>query len=133
MTATPALTPGQLALLRTELQARRRELAQALALHQGSTSRVAHAREVLLQDADDAPQRDAEREVDQAITEHDIAELAAMDDALARMDKPGYGRCIACGDDIPFDRLKAAPQALRCVACEGALESAEGRGRAARL
>jgi len=29
-----------------------------------------------------------------------------------------YGVCADCAADIPFDRLKAEPWALRCVACE---------------
>jgi RNA polymerase-binding transcription factor DksA len=30
---------------------------------------------------------------------------------------PAFGLCVDCGNAIPFDRLQAKPQALRCVAC----------------
>lgn len=133
MTANALLTSGQLALLGAELEARRKSLAEALDLHQGHGSRVTHAREVLKQDDDDAPQRDADREVDQAITEHDISEIAAIDAALARLHSPEYGRCTDCGEGIAFDRLRAAPQALRCVACERRHEAAGGPVQHARL
>jgi DnaK suppressor protein len=133
MTAHAPLTPGQLALLGAELAARRKSLAEALDLHQDHHTRVAHAREVLTQDGDDAPQRDAEREVDQAITEHDISEIAALDAALARLHSPDYGRCADCAEAIAFDRLRAAPQALRCVACERRHEAAQVHAQHARL
>lgn len=133
MTTPTLLTPAQRALLDADLQARRRALAEALALHQGRESRPAHAREVLLQDGDDAPQRDADREVDQAITEQDIAELAALDAALLRIGTPAYGRCEACAEAIPFDRLRAAPEALRCVPCEREHEARLLHGQHARL
>ncbi len=37
------------------------------------------------------------------------------------------GRCVDCGVDIPFDRLKAEPWALRCVDCASARERAAAR------
>ena len=33
------------------------------------------------------------------------------------------GVCTDCAEDIPFDRLKVEPWALRCVACEARHES----------
>jgi RNA polymerase-binding transcription factor DksA len=29
-----------------------------------------------------------------------------------------YGRCADCGLEIPFERLKAEPAALRCIDCQ---------------
>ncbi|OYU46583.1 MAG: hypothetical protein CFE44_01340 [Burkholderiales bacterium PBB4] len=34
-----------------------------------------------------------------------------------------YGLCAVCGSAIPDARLRAAPQALRCVACQTATEA----------
>jgi RNA polymerase-binding protein DksA len=43
--------------------------------------------------------------------------LAAIDEALARLDEGGYGRCEGCGQPIAPERLAARPTATRCVAC----------------
>jgi RNA polymerase-binding transcription factor DksA len=121
-TTTPArpgagLTAGQRALLEAELTRRRHALESRLALHHGGTTRAEHAHELLHQDGDDAPQRDAERSVDLALSELETQELGAVHQALRRVHEADYGLCRDCGDAIPFDRLKVEPQALHCVAC----------------
>ena len=118
------LTAGQRALLQAELELRQEELRRQLAVHQEGRTRVEHARDVLAQDYDDAPQRAMDREVDQALTEFDTQELGAIGRALQRVHDDDFGLCIACGGEIPFDRLKIEPQALRCVTCESRRESA---------
>lgn len=112
--------------LRAELLKRREALLGTLALHQGEASRVQHAREILLQDGDDGPQRDADREVDLAFTDHERHELAEIGAALQRLDSDDYGVCSDCGADIPLARLQVQPQALRCVACESRQEGRRG-------
>ena len=118
------LTVGQRALLQAELELRQEELRRQLAVHQEGRTRVEHARDVLAQDYDDAPQRAMDREVDQALTEFDTQELGAIGRALQRVHDDDFGLCIDCGGEIPFDRLKIEPQALRCVTCESRRESA---------
>ena len=46
--------------------------------------------------------------------------------ALRRVQGEDYGLCADCGGTIAFDRLRLEPWALRCVACESALESRYG-------
>jgi DnaK suppressor protein len=106
------LTAGQHALLESALQQQLQQIDRRLAEHLGGTSRAEHARQVLQQDGDDAPQRDAERELDQALGDRDTMALGAVSAALARLRDT----------EIPFDRLKVEPWALRCVACQTALE-----------
>ena len=118
------LTAGQRALLQTDLAQRLKQLDGRLAAHHGGLSRAEHAREVLEQDGDDAPQREGERELDQALSDLETQELGAVSLALARIESGHYGRCADCDADIPFDRLKAEPWALRCVACETRHETA---------
>ena len=121
------LTPAQHALLQDELERRRERLAGQLAEHLHGQSRAERAREVLLQDGDDAPQRLPERDIAAALTEHEQRELAAVNAALARLARGDYGSCAGCGADIPFDRLKAEPWALRCVPCAQRAEAAAAR------
>jgi DnaK suppressor protein len=52
-----------------------------------------------------------------ALLEQARAHLAAIDDALTRLDEGGYGRCESCGQPIAPERLAARPTATRCVAC----------------
>jgi DnaK suppressor protein len=115
---------------RTELEAalRRRqgELDRRLAAHNGGASRAEHARDVLLQDGDDAPQREADRELDMALSDREIVELGEVSRALQRLRAEEYGHCSDCGNPIPFDRLQVEPQAQRCVACETQHERSAG-------
>ena len=123
---SPFLSPGQRALLQQVLQMRQHELDRRIALHPGGASRVEQARAGLQQDGDDAPQRDADREIDLARVDREIEELGAVSDALARVHDASFGQCADCGAAIPFDRLKLEPWALRCVACQGQRERSQG-------
>jgi DnaK suppressor protein len=116
------LTAGQRALLESSLQLRQHQLDRRLAEHHGGVSRAEHAHDMLEQDGDDAPQREGERELDLALSDLETRELGAVSQALARLQSGSYGVCAECASEIPFDRLKAEPWALRCVACESRLE-----------
>lgn len=121
------LTAGQRALLQSDLEQRQKQLDGRLAAHHGGLSRAEHAREVLQQDGDDAPQRAGEREVDMALSDLETRELGAVSQALTRLGGGQYGICADCASDIPFDRLRAEPWALRCVPCETKHETAAAR------
>ena len=112
------LTAGQRAQLKELLELRAHELDGRLARELDQGSRATHARDVLLQDNDDAPQRAEAREIDLARTDRELHELGAVSRALAGLERPDYGQCVDCGGVIPFDRLKAEPWAQRCVPCE---------------
>lgn len=120
---TSHLTAGQRALLEAALVQRQHQLDRRLAEHHEGLSRVAHAREVLLQDGDDAPQRENARATDLAVTDLETQALGAVSQALKRVHEPGFGVCVDCGQDIPFDRLKVEAWALRCVGCESLREA----------
>jgi DnaK suppressor protein len=121
------LTLGQHALLEAVLLRRQHELDRRLVEHQGGLSRVEHAREVLAQDSDDVSHREAERELDMAISDRELVELGAVSAALLRLKDERFGLCTDCGEVIAFDRLKIEPWALRCVACAGRREQSVGR------
>lgn len=57
--------------------------------------------------------------------------LVALDRALERLDRGGYGRCGVCGGPIPAERLEVLPAATACVGCAAAKRrSRGGRGQA---
>ena len=121
------LNTEQRTLLEKALLDQRAQIGAQRARHLGTDTRAEHAREVLQQDGDDAPQRDADREVDFAVADREALELAAIDAALARLAAGRYGRCGNCGEDIPLARLQLEPQALRCIACETERERGQPR------
>jgi RNA polymerase-binding transcription factor DksA len=57
------------------------------------------------------------------LAETDAAALAAIDAALARMDRGQYGICAVCGGEITRDRLRALPEAVECADCAELAES----------
>ena len=116
------LTAGQRSQLRELLELRQHELDRRVAEHGGLQGRSEHACEVLLQEGDDAPQRDADREVDLARSDAELRELGQVSAALARLNEPGFGCCLDCGAAIGLDRLRVEPWALRCVACQATRE-----------
>ncbi len=75
--------------------------------------------------ADQPPQADfaeqaTDAENDQVLDALDSsirAEMAQIENTIARIDRGEYGRCELCGNSIPLKRLEAVPQATRCVAC----------------
>lgn len=125
--ATSHLSPVDRAALTAELQERRQGLDRQLAEQLAGQTRAEAARELLLQDGDDAPQRDADREVALARADRELAELGRISQALQRVQAPDYGLCTDCGAAIPLARLRVEPWAERCVACESAHEGAPQR------
>lgn len=73
---------------------------------------------------DPQAQANTERDLELALDEHETAELRRIDAALQRAALGTYGRCIACGTTIPEARLRATPDAERCIDCQSALEDA---------
>ncbi len=80
-----------------------------------------------MEDTDDWAAADAMAAHDIALVSRDLAELANVEQALARLANGTYGECVDCGNPIPYPRLAAHPAAKRCVACQ---ESAEKREKA---
>lgn len=116
--------PSAHGALRDKLVAQRAELLARTAFERGGVMGRAEVAATRYEIApSDNAQLRTERETNFAMSEHETAELADIDRALAQMDKGDYGVCIDCGATIPAPRLLAAPTALRCIACQSAYES----------
>ena len=120
------LSPAQITELQQALETRQAEIQARLTEMQGGKSRVEHAREVLQQDGDDAPQRDSDREVSLATSDMGAVDLARVNGALARIANGTYGLCDACDCPIPYARLQVEPQTQHCVACKSEWEKNQG-------
>jgi RNA polymerase-binding transcription factor DksA len=57
-------------------------------------------------------------DLDHADVGRDLTELRGLEAARARMTDGSYGVCASCGGDIGFERLRANPVAVRCIACQ---------------
>ncbi|HEU0305301.1 MAG TPA: TraR/DksA C4-type zinc finger protein [Gaiellaceae bacterium] len=58
-----------------------------------------------------------DREIDYSLEEASNHVLAAIDEALVRLDRETYGNCVTCGRPIGDDRLRAIPYATQCIDC----------------
>lgn len=76
-----------------------------------------------------ADEAEAERAADVYLAEIEIdrARLEQIDQALARLSDGRYGVCEDCRDEIPRARLLALPTAVRCAACQSAIEAHQRR------
>lgn len=52
-------------------------------------------------------------------------EVGQIDAALSRIDAGTYGVCVDCGEDIPVERMRVLPFALRDADCEARREAEE--------
>jgi len=57
-------------------------------------------------------------DLDQAELSRDVDELRGLEAAHERIANGDYGVCVDCGRDIGFERLRATPSAIRCIACQ---------------
>lgn len=105
-------------------------LAQISAQRGGLRSRADVAAEHFAR-ADDSPAQVAsERDVEFALNERETAELGQIAAALERLDLGTYGRCADCGGPIAPSRLRAKPEAARCLACQERAEQLPQYARA---
>ena len=97
-------------------------LAQLASLRGGAIGRVEASAEHFERAEDSRAQMETERDLEFALDARESAELDAVDAALKRIEDGVYGICVDCGADIPAPRLHAAPETLRCVACQDQFE-----------
>jgi DnaK suppressor protein len=67
-----------------------------------------------------------EQEMDEAKRAILKDERNAVTQALQRLEDGTYGTCVDCGKEIPAERLKAQPEAIRCVDDQRRFEASHG-------
>ena len=98
----------QLIELKEEMMNRRKLLAM-------DKRRISHP---FPESADDQASSSENDEVINMLDRRDSIELQEINLALQRIDNGEYGICVACGDDISLERIKAIPFADKCIHCE---------------
>lgn len=63
-----------------------------------------------------------ERETALNIASGESVWLSEVSEALMRVQQGSYGKCEACGEEIPRMRLEVFPSARYCVACQEEVE-----------
>jgi RNA polymerase-binding protein DksA len=122
-----ALTQQQTQKLHTAIEQRREALLAEL---QDDVERVRRDRQEDLAgaapDAGDMSVATLIADLDHADVGRDVAELRDLEAARTRLTDGSYGICADCGGDIGYERLKANPAALRCIACQTRHEKTYG-------
>jgi RNA polymerase-binding protein DksA len=59
-----------------------------------------------------------DREMASTLEENSTHVLAAIDEALARIEEGTFGVCQRCGNPIAEERLEALPWAILCIDCK---------------
>ena len=96
----------------------KQELQERLVVLQGRLDSI--KKDVTQAHSVDSAEQAQERENDEvvdAIGNETAASIRIIQAALERIEDGTYGSCEDCGEDIGAARLKAVPEATRCVAC----------------
>ncbi len=59
-----------------------------------------------------------DREMNHSLEENSGNVLAAIDEALKRIEEGTFGTCARCGKMIVAERLEAMPYATKCIDCK---------------
>lgn len=57
------------------------------------------------------------KSVNEAALREAQAKLARMQDNLARLGSPDFGRCVRCKNEIQYERLYFLPDSVKCMKC----------------
>ena len=115
------------ACLRSRLDAERRQLAGDL-LHRLAELRDSKSCAAAAEESDEGDPWD----LDLRVLELATVRLHQLEQAIARIDADGYGRCGQCGEGISQARLAAMPFAVLCRSCAAAGEGLAALERDAR-
>jgi RNA polymerase-binding transcription factor DksA len=125
-----ALTPQQVQELRHRILDRRRQLATELRSDAGRARDEQYGELAgATHDSGDESVADLRADLRQAELNRDLAELRDLEVARLRLAGGSYGICTDCSAEIGYERLRANPAAVRCVACQARFEKTHA-GRA---
>ncbi len=62
-----------------------------------------------------------EQHVNNKILDESKIRLTRLQNALSHIDKPMFGICIECEEDIGIGRMSIRPESVRCVSCASEL------------
>jgi len=120
--------PERLKMLKKELVEKKRRLWTELREEVfGRLGREHAASFDIPNDIEDLSVIDFMEDLGLAVSEIRKNELAAIEDAISRIEAGGYGLCGLCGADIDEKRLAVEPGAVLCARCQFSREKGEGK------
>jgi len=57
------------------------------------------------------------RSVNEAAMRKKQLKLSKLEEALEKIDSPDFGKCIRCGQEIPWGRIAIMPESTLCIRC----------------
>ena len=57
------------------------------------------------------------KSINEAALDDALIKLPKLENTLAKIDQPTFGKCNKCGADIPFQRLIYMPESSLCIRC----------------
>ena len=123
------LSHEQLAELRQKIEADRTRLRQDIREELTRTDDEQHATLAgQVHDAGEESVADMLTEINTAVLGNSIKALREVEEAQQRLLDGNYGCCEECGEDIPFARLQANPEAKLCIADQERYEASHPPG-----
>jgi RNA polymerase-binding transcription factor DksA len=116
------LSDSQRQLIQQLLDTREAELQEQVRIAKASRAERTSAEGPSVEDAAEDGEERFRHGLEDFDLQRDQEELRAIQEARDRIGDGTYGDCIDCGNAIPFERLKAQPSAVRCVACQSRYE-----------
>ncbi len=117
------LTKVQRGIISNVLQTRYAESERQAALRMAGQTQVEWAGERMHNEPHEANQSDGDMEVESALSDMQSEAFKGLTAAMDRIHGAAYGICVDCKEPIAFERLRAQPDALRCLACETIFEA----------
>lgn len=87
------------------------------------TNDVRHVDEEIEKDWEEQATQNESNEVQDFLGNSAKVEIAAIKQAIARIDTGDYGICQTCGEAINPERLKAVPFSVQCIKCASLAEN----------
>lgn len=120
-----SFTAGEVAQLKHSLEKRRQLLLEEIhdeLVRSGEQQYIDLAGRVT--DLGDESVADMLADLGAAMVDRQVIEVRAIAAALSRLAAGDYGVCVDCATDIPLERLRAYPTAVRCISCQSIRELA---------
>ena len=109
------LRESQIAQINRKLMLRERELRERI--HEEIARAEGERHISVLGRVREEPAAGVAADLDTAMVDRHMRELAQIEAAWTRLRGGIYGICIDCGEEIPWQRLLAYPVSERCIQC----------------
>ena len=126
--SSPRMSGAERVKKTKEMRARLLDLREAMLSGMEQNFRHQASPSATKGDSSDLAAESLDSDTAMQLAESDSSEVAQIDKALQNIQEGTYGRCEACGEDIPWPRLDALPYATLCGKCKEQEETAGSGG-----